>query len=108
MRTGNENDRNSDCSCSSEADHCPAPDTNFMLPFAAELFLVGEELGVTRRTMCDVLPYVVGLQLCSGCNAPHDFIAGTAATFRVWVVPEYGLLNGTTDLLELLFRRFSH
>ena len=103
---GNENDWNCDRRSRGKADHSPASDTNFTLPLLPELILVGDKLGIARRTMGDVLPYLVGLQLCSGGNAPHHFIAGAAAAFRVWIVPEYGLLNGTTDLLKLLFRRF--
>jgi hypothetical protein len=106
VRASDENNGNRNSCRRNKADQSPASDTNFPLPFSAELILVGEELGVTRRTMRDVFPYLVGLQLRSGGDAPHHIIAGTAAAFRVWIVPEYGLLNGTTDLLELLLRRF--
>ena len=40
-----------------------------MLPLMPELILVSEKLGITRRTVGDVLPYLVGLQLCSGGNS---------------------------------------
>jgi hypothetical protein len=108
VASGYENDWNCDRRSCGKADYRPASDTNVMLPPMPELILVSEKLGITRRTVGDVLPYLVGLQLSSGGNSAHHFIAGTAAAFRVRIVPEYGLLNRTTDLVKLLFRRFSH
>ena len=91
-----------------QANHRPAAETNFTLPLMTKLFLVSEKFGIARRAMGDVLPSSSGCSSVRAATLRTTSSTGAAAAFRVRIVPEYRLLNGTTDLLKLLLPAFLH